>query len=59
MVESLWHKMHNTNVYRIDVAFDIPHEYMSTFIGRTAHLLFLHNEAFLKMLVHRYQEVFT
>ncbi len=57
MVKSLGGKMKEANLWRIDVGFNINRKNMNNFIGRTAHILFLQNEAMMKMFVYRYQQI--
>eukprot|EP00826_Nyctotherus_ovalis_P002852 TRINITY_DN10572_c0_g5_i1.p3 TRINITY_DN10572_c0_g5~~TRINITY_DN10572_c0_g5_i1.p3 ORF type:complete len:104 (+),score=21.52 TRINITY_DN10572_c0_g5_i1:213-524(+) len=54
MVELLRAKMKRGNVYRLNVAFTIRDANISSFTGRTAHILFLKNEALMRMLLLRY-----
>lgn len=49
--------MKEANLWRIDVGFNINRKNMNNFIGRTAHILFLQNEAMMKMFVYRYQQI--
>ena len=46
------------NLYRIDVNFMITSKTMDSLIGRTAHIQFLENEQFMRMLIYRFLEFF-
>ncbi|KAM3137033.1 hypothetical protein pb186bvf_010946 [Paramecium bursaria] len=58
MVQNLLGTLQNTNVYRIDVNFDIQEKNIDTFIGRTAHILFLECQPLLRMIVSLYDPFF-
>ena len=46
-------------LYRLDVNFNIEESTMDSYIGRTAHILFLENEELMKMIVSRYKMFFS
>lgn len=46
-------------LYRLDVNFQIQENNLDSFIGRTAHILFLENEELMRMFVSRYKEFFS
>ena len=46
-------------LYRLDVNFNIEENSLDSFIGRTAHILFLENEELMKMIVSRYKMFFS
>jgi len=54
MVEVMKDKMKNTDVYRLNIAFTIKDSNISSFTGRTAHIMFLKNEILMRMLLLRY-----
>lgn len=45
-------------VCRLDVSFKVVQKTLNSFIGRKAHIEFLENEGFLRVLAFRYPEVF-
>ncbi len=57
MITSLSAKMKGARVCRLDVGFDIRRSNISTLLGRTAHILFLQDEAFMRMFVTRYDSL--
>lgn len=59
MVENLGKKMNKAVVYKIDIGFNITKSNVNTFIGREAHLLFLQNELLIKILVSKYNNLFS
>lgn len=46
-------------LYRLDVNFNIEETNLDSYIGRTAHILFLENEELLRMIVARYKIIFA
>jgi len=46
-------------IYRIDVNFKMAQKNIDTMIGRAAHIQFLENQVFMKMLVYRYANFFS
>jgi len=58
MVNSVNEKMQNAELYRVDIGFNILSKNVDNLIGRTAHILFLNNEALMKMIVYRYSNIF-
>jgi hypothetical protein len=46
-------------LYRLDVNFNISENNLDSYIGRTAHILFLENEELMKMIVSRYKDFFS
>jgi len=60
MVENIMNRTKNLEVmYRLDVNFNIEETNLDSFIGRTAHILFLENEELMKMIVSRYKSFFS
>jgi hypothetical protein len=60
MVNNILGRCDNLEVlYRLDVNFNIEDNTMDSFIGRTAHILFLENEELMKMIVSRYKMFFS
>jgi len=55
MVETMGKKMKKSDVHKLDVSFNISQLNMSTLIGRTAHILFLVDEIFMKIILSRYE----
>ena len=58
MLEALSERLRQTEVYKIDIGFNINKKNMDNLIGRTAHILFLQNEVLMKMLIYRYSNLF-
>ncbi|CAD8093265.1 unnamed protein product [Paramecium sonneborni] len=58
MVKALLRHLENTNVYRIDVNFEIQEKNLDTLIGRTAHIQFLECQPLLRMVVSLYDQFF-
>ena len=55
MVNNILGRCDNLEVlYRLDVNFNIEEYTMDSYIGRTAHILFLENEELMKMIVSRF-----
>ena len=46
-------------LFRLDVNFRIKDKNLDSWIGRTAHIQFLENQQFMKMLIHRYRDFFS
>lgn len=59
MADSLQDKIKNANLYKIDIGFNINKNNVSSFIGRTAHIMFLQNEILMKIFVYRYPNFFN
>ena len=59
MVNSLLSSVPFNVLYRLDVNFNIEENNLDSYIGRTAHILFLENEELLKMIVARYKVIFN
>ena len=57
MVENVLAKLRKTNLYKLDVGFNINEATVSSFIGRTAHIRFLENDALINMLIYRYEDL--
>jgi hypothetical protein len=47
-----------TQLCRLDVSFKISGKSLDSLIGRTAHIQFLENEGFLRVLAFRYPDFF-
>jgi hypothetical protein len=54
MAQNLLGQVQVKLIYRIDVNFNIVDKNMDSWIGRTAHIQFLENQQFMKMMVYRY-----
>ena len=54
MVKIMEMKMKNANVYRLNIGFSINDSNISSFTGRTAHILFLKNDMLMRMLLLKY-----
>ena len=59
MVNSILGKAGINVLYRLDVNFNIEETNLDSFIGRTAHLLFIENEDLMRMIVARYKMIFS
>jgi len=59
MVNSMLSNVPFETLYRLDVNFNIEENNLDSYIGRTAHILFLENEELLRMIVARYKIVFN
>jgi len=60
MVNNIFSQCEKLEVlYRLDVNFNIEESNLDSMIGRTAHILFLENEALMKMFVSRYKMLFS
>ena len=59
MVNSMLSNVPFDTLYRLDVNFNIEENNLDSYIGRTAHILFLENEDLLKMIVARYKVIFN
>ena len=46
-------------LYRIDVNFKIKKKNIDSLIGRSAHIQFLDNPTYMKMLINTYGEFFS
>ena len=58
MANNILGKMSTKCIHRIDVNFMISEKNMDTFIGRAAHIHFLENQYFMRILSHRFLEFF-
>ena len=58
MCNSMEKKMKNSNIYRLDVRFNIKATNVNTVFGREAHLLFLKNEILIKIILLRYNYLY-
>jgi len=58
MTENLLEKLRFPTLLKLDVGFNIKDTNVSSFIGRTAHISYLENSAFINMLVYRYEHLF-
>ena len=56
MVQNLVGGLPQKEIFRVDVNFHIDELNIDTLIGRKAHILFLDNPCFLKMMTHRFKE---
>ena len=57
MVYNILSKVNKESVRRIDVNFVIPDKNLDSFIGRTAHIQFLENIPFMKILFYSMEEI--
>ena len=51
-------RLKNCRVHRINVDFPISEETIDTYIGRKAHIEFLDNSEFIKMLIYKFKADF-
>jgi hypothetical protein len=58
MANNILEKLVATSLHRIDVNFMISEKSIDAFIGRTAHIHFLENQYFMRILSHRFVEYF-
>lgn len=58
MVHNLMSRLTLQKLIKLDVNFKLTQS-IDTIIGRKAHMQFLENEGFLRMLVYRYPEFFA
>ena len=58
MANNILEKMSADSIHRIDVNFMISEKTIDTFIGRAAHIHFLENQYFMRILSHRFVEFF-
>jgi len=54
LLGNLPHKL----IYRIDVSFNIVDKNVDAWIGRTAHIQFIENREWVRLLVNRYRDFF-
>ncbi len=59
MAENILSRIKPSALHRIDVGFNMKKSSINTFIGREAHLQFLENEAFMRMVNYLYPQFFT
>jgi pimeloyl-ACP methyl ester carboxylesterase len=59
MAGSLISSLKSEHLHRLDVNFKINEKNIDTMIGRKAHIMFLENEALMRMLVHCYPQLFS
>lgn len=52
MVRNVMRDIQSGCLRRIDVTFDIGERSLDSFIGRTAHILFLENQELMKALIY-------
>eukprot|EP01017_Pseudomicrothorax_dubius_P026621 TRINITY_DN298_c0_g1_i1.p1 TRINITY_DN298_c0_g1~~TRINITY_DN298_c0_g1_i1.p1 ORF type:complete len:775 (-),score=142.76 TRINITY_DN298_c0_g1_i1:117-2441(-) len=58
MVKSIISQLTSDHLYRVNVDFKIAEKNIDAMIGRTAHILFLENQPFQRMFIHRYAHFF-
>ena len=58
MALNILSKLTNISLKRIDVNFLIQEKNFDTFIGRTAHIQFLENADFMKILFYNIEDLF-
>ena len=58
MVNNIWHHT-KADVARFDVTFKLQGKNIDTFLGRAAHIQFLENQIFMRMLVQCYPQFFS
>jgi pimeloyl-ACP methyl ester carboxylesterase len=59
MTRNLLAGMNVEALYRLDINFRMPEKSLDTLIGRAAHIQFLENQTLMKMIIHRYPELFS
>jgi len=59
MAQNILSRLKCHTLHRVDVGFNIKKGGLNSFIGREAHLQFLENETFLKMIAYYYANMFT
>jgi hypothetical protein len=57
MAFNILSKINKDSVRRIDVNFVIPDKNIDSLIGRTAHIQFLENQNFMKILFHSIEDI--
>ena len=57
MAFNLISKVKKDSLRRIDVNFVIPEKNIDSFIGRTAHIQYLENQNFMKILFYNYLDL--
>jgi hypothetical protein len=57
MAYNILSKVNKEALKRVDVNFVIPEKNLDSFIGRTAHIQFLENTSFMKILFHSMEEI--
>jgi hypothetical protein len=57
MAFNILSKLTKDSVRRVDVNFYIAEKNIDSFIGRTAHIQFLENIQFMKILFHSIEEI--
>lgn len=58
MAFNILSKINKANFKRFDVNFFIPEKNLDSFIGRTAHIQFLENHTYMRMIFNLHSEVF-
>eukprot|EP00826_Nyctotherus_ovalis_P039928 TRINITY_DN3878_c0_g1_i1.p1 TRINITY_DN3878_c0_g1~~TRINITY_DN3878_c0_g1_i1.p1 ORF type:complete len:449 (+),score=100.84 TRINITY_DN3878_c0_g1_i1:2327-3673(+) len=59
MGQNILTRLKAASLHRVDVGFNIKKNNLNSFIGREAHLQFLENEVFLKIVAYYYADIFT
>lgn len=59
MAQNILGGLKSKMLFRLDVNFKIKDKNLDSWIGRTAHIQFLENQQFMKMLIHRYRDFFS
>lgn len=59
MAKNLLGNVPINHIYRLDVNFKIHEKNLDSFIGRSAHIRFLENQALMRMIVSRYAQFFA
>lgn len=59
MTRNLLAGMNVEALYRLDINFRMPEKSLDTLIGRAAHIQFLENQTLMKMIIHRYPDLFS
>ena len=57
MAYNILSKITKDSIKRVDVNFIIPEKNLDSFIGRTAHIQFLENQQFMKILFYSMEEI--
>ena len=58
MVDNLLKNTNLGKIHRINVNFNFAEKNMDTFIGRKSHILFLENQALIRLLVVNFDHFF-
>ena len=59
MAKNILSDLKSKMLFRLDINFKIKDKNLDSWIGRTAHIQFLENQQFMKMLIYRYKDFFS